>query len=275
MTRRTRQVGTIVLTAAADRVPRLEGRARNDARRPRGHEPRVVRARGRRSWSLTVPVLALRWGWLLDAHDIHERVPWLTRAVLRRVHGGAGPSDRRSAATPCASSRRRAGIPGAATVVTGTVLLERGLGGAATRAPRRDRVPALDRRATTSARTSGSRACSSSARWCSAFLFFARSARPLLASRRAAARAAAARRAAARASTRASTTTAAVRACSGRSFAVTLPCRRCASSPSGLRRRRSASTSIRGSTTSSGPCSSSSCSCRSRSTGSRCARPSS
>jgi len=30
----------------------------------------------------TVPLLAVRWCWLLRAHSIEERFPWLTRANL-------------------------------------------------------------------------------------------------------------------------------------------------------------------------------------------------
>ena len=126
MTRRTRQVGTLVLTAAAISVPRLEDRSRHDARRPRGREPRVVRARRRRSWSSRSRALALRWGWLLAAHGILERVPWLTRAVLRRVHGGPGAADVARRRRGARSSRRRGAIRDERRSSPATVLLERG-----------------------------------------------------------------------------------------------------------------------------------------------------
>ena len=80
---------------------------------------------------LTVPVLALRWGWLLAAHDIHERVPWLTRAYfVAYTAGQVLPTSLGGDAVRVVETTRR--HPGRATVVTGTVLLERGIGGAAT-----------------------------------------------------------------------------------------------------------------------------------------------
>jgi hypothetical protein len=79
----------------------------------------------------TVPVLALRWGWLLAAHDIHERVPWLTRAYfVAYTAGQVLPTSLGGDAVRVVETTRR--HPGRATLVTGTVLLERGLGGAAT-----------------------------------------------------------------------------------------------------------------------------------------------
>ena len=80
---------------------------------------------------VTVPVLALRWGWLLAAHDIHERVPWLTRAYfVAYTAGQVLPTSLGGDAVRVVETTRR--HPGRATLVTGTVLLERGLGGAAT-----------------------------------------------------------------------------------------------------------------------------------------------
>ena len=79
----------------------------------------------------TVPVLALRWGWLLAAHAIHERVPWLTRAYfVAYTAGQVLPTSLGGDAVRVVETARR--HPGRATVATGTVLLERGLGGAAT-----------------------------------------------------------------------------------------------------------------------------------------------
>ena len=130
MTRRTRQVGTLVLTAVAIAylIWKVDLGTTLD-----------VLADTNLAWFAlsvtimvaTVPVLALRWGWLLAAHAIHERVPWLTRAVLRRVHGRSGAPD--VARRRCGARRRDdTTSPRASTVVTGTVLLERGFGGAAT-----------------------------------------------------------------------------------------------------------------------------------------------
>ena len=144
MTRRTRQVGTLVLTAAAIAylVWKIELATTLD-----------VLADTNLAWFalavtimvVTVPVLALRWGWLLASHEIHERVPWLTRAYfVAYTAGQVLPTSLGGDAVRVVETTRR--HPGRATVVTGTVLLERGLGGAATRCARRDRVPALDRR---------------------------------------------------------------------------------------------------------------------------------
>jgi uncharacterized protein (TIRG00374 family) len=79
----------------------------------------------------TVPVLAFRWGRLLAAHAIHERLPWLTRAYfVAYTAGQVLPTSLGGDAVRVVETTRR--HPGRATVVTGTVLLERGLGGAAT-----------------------------------------------------------------------------------------------------------------------------------------------
>ena len=130
MTRRTRQVGTIVLTAAAIAylVWKVELGTTLD-----------VLADTNLAWFalavaimlLTVPVLALRWGWLLGAHDIHERVPWLTRAYfVAYTAGQVLPTSLGGDAVRVLETTRR--HPGRGTMVTGTVLLERGVGGAAT-----------------------------------------------------------------------------------------------------------------------------------------------
>lgn len=80
---------------------------------------------------LTVPVLAARWGWLLRAHGIHERLPWLTRAYFVAYAAGQllPTSLGGDAVRVVDTTRRHRGRVGA---VTGTVVLERGLGGAAT-----------------------------------------------------------------------------------------------------------------------------------------------
>jgi glycosyltransferase 2 family protein len=130
MSRRTRQVGTLVLTAAAIAylVWKIELGTTLD-----------VLADTNLAWFalavaivvVTVPVLALRWGWLLAAHDIFERVPWLTRTYfVAYTAGQVLPTSLGGDAVRVVETTRR--HPGRATIVTGTVLLERGVGGAAT-----------------------------------------------------------------------------------------------------------------------------------------------
>ena len=130
MTRRTRHVGTIVLSAAAIAylVWKVELGTTID-----------VLADTNLAWFalaaaimvLTIPVLALRWGWLLGAHAIHERVPWLTRAYfVAYTAGQVLPTSLGGDAVRVVETTRR--HPGRATVITGTVLLERGVGAAAT-----------------------------------------------------------------------------------------------------------------------------------------------
>jgi uncharacterized protein (TIRG00374 family) len=130
MNRRTRKIGTVVLTAAAIAylIWQVDLGTTLD-----------VLADANLAWFVlavaimigTVPALALRWGWLLDAHGIHERVPWLTRAYLVAYTAGQVlPSSLGGDAVRVAETVRR--HPGRTAVVTGTVLLERGLGGAAT-----------------------------------------------------------------------------------------------------------------------------------------------
>ena len=130
MTRRTRQVGTLVLTAFA--IAYLIWKV------DLGTTLDVLRDANLAWFALsvtimvaTVPVLALRWGWLLAAHAIYERVPWLTRAYfVAYTAGQVLPTSLGGDAVRVVETTRR--HPGRATVVTGTVLLERGLGGAAT-----------------------------------------------------------------------------------------------------------------------------------------------
>ncbi len=130
MTRRTRQVGTLVLTAAAIGylVWKIDLGTTLD-----------VLADTNLAWFalavtimvVTVPALALRWGWLLAAHDIHERVQWLTRAYfVAYTAGQVLPTSLGGDAVRILETGRR--HTGRTTVITGTVLLERGLGGAAT-----------------------------------------------------------------------------------------------------------------------------------------------
>jgi uncharacterized protein (TIRG00374 family) len=130
MNRRTRQVGTLVLTAAA--IAYLVWKVNLGTTLD-------VLADTKLAWFAlavtimvgTVPVLALRWGWLLASHAIHERVPWLTRAYfVAYTAGQVLPTSLGGDAVRVVETTRR--HPGRATVITGTVLLERGLGGAAT-----------------------------------------------------------------------------------------------------------------------------------------------
>src|SRR5262245_6107999 len=130
MTRRTRRVGTIVLTLAAlgYLVWKVDLGTTIDVLRD---ADLAWVALSVAIMILTVPVLAARWGWLLDAHDIHERVPWLTRTYfVAYTAGQVLPTSLGGDAVRVVETTRR--HPGRATVVTGTVLLERGLGGAAT-----------------------------------------------------------------------------------------------------------------------------------------------
>jgi glycosyltransferase 2 family protein len=130
MTRRTRQVGTLVLTAVAvaylvwkiDLGTTLEILGDTDL---------AWFALAVTIMVVTVPALALRWGWLLAAHDIHERVPWMPRAYfVAYTAGQVLPTSLGGDAVRILETGRR--HPGRTTVVTGTVILERGLGGAVT-----------------------------------------------------------------------------------------------------------------------------------------------
>ncbi|HUG64961.1 MAG TPA: lysylphosphatidylglycerol synthase transmembrane domain-containing protein [Gaiellaceae bacterium] len=130
MTRRTRQVGTLVLTVAAIAylIWKIELGATLD-----------VLADTNLAWFalatfimfVTVPALAWRWGRLLAAHEIYERVPWLTRAYfVAYTAGQVLPTALGGDAVRVVETVRR--HPGRSAVVTGTVVLERGIGGAVT-----------------------------------------------------------------------------------------------------------------------------------------------
>ncbi|HYI74893.1 MAG TPA: lysylphosphatidylglycerol synthase transmembrane domain-containing protein [Gaiellaceae bacterium] len=130
MTRRTRVLGTLVLTAAA--IAYLVWKVELDT-------TLEVLADTNLGWFLlaaaimvfTVPILAWRWGRLLEAHGIHEGLRWLTRAYfVAYTAGQILPTALGGDAVRVVETTRR--HPGRATVVTGTVLLERGLGGAVT-----------------------------------------------------------------------------------------------------------------------------------------------
>ena len=130
MSRRTRRVGTLVLTVAAlvYIVAQIDLGTTID-----------ILADANLAWFAlafaimfgTVPVLAARWGWLLRAHEITERVRWLARAYfVAYTAGQVLPTSLGGDAVRVVETVRR--HPGRTAVVTGTVLLERGLGGAAT-----------------------------------------------------------------------------------------------------------------------------------------------
>jgi len=79
----------------------------------------------------TVPVLAARWQALLRAHAIGEPVAWLTRAYfVAYTAGQILPTSLGGDAVRVVETARR--HAGRATAIAGTVVLERGLGGAAT-----------------------------------------------------------------------------------------------------------------------------------------------
>jgi uncharacterized protein (TIRG00374 family) len=80
---------------------------------------------------VTVVPMAWRWQWLLGAHEIHERLPWLARAYLVAYAAGQilPTSIGGDAMRIFETSRRHRGRGGP---VAGSVLLERALGGAAT-----------------------------------------------------------------------------------------------------------------------------------------------
>ena len=130
MKRTTRVVGTIVLTTAA--VAYLVWKI------DLGQTIDVI-VDADRWWFLlsiaimvgTVPAMALRWKWLLAAQRVDEHLPWLTRSyfvsytaaqILPTSIGG-------DAVRVVESSRRH---PGRTADMTAIVLLERGLGGVAT-----------------------------------------------------------------------------------------------------------------------------------------------
>ncbi len=80
---------------------------------------------------LTVPALAARWGWLLRAQGIEEGLAWRTRAYfVAYTAGQVLPTSLGGDAVRIVETARRHG--GRTAVATGTVVLERGLGGAAT-----------------------------------------------------------------------------------------------------------------------------------------------
>ena len=80
---------------------------------------------------LTVVPMALRWRWLLAAEGIHERVSWLTRSYfVSYTAGQILPTAIGGDAVRVLETARR--HPGRTAPITAIVLLERALGGAAT-----------------------------------------------------------------------------------------------------------------------------------------------
>jgi uncharacterized protein (TIRG00374 family) len=79
----------------------------------------------------SVPFMALRWKWLLRIKGIPERLAWLTRSYyVAYAAGQILPTSIGGDAVRVVETTRR--HPGRMADITGVVLLERGLGGAAT-----------------------------------------------------------------------------------------------------------------------------------------------
>ena len=197
---------------------------------------------------VTALPMAKRWQWLLAAQGIDRPLLVADPRVLRLVHGRARSCRPRSAATPCGSSRSSKRHPGRSGDLTAIVIIERGLGGAATvLLGAVGFVLAIGHYDVTAYL------------WLEgAFVFGtillivalllplgAAAAREAAAAARAAPR----RASAARRSTTACTTTAATPACCSRCSCSRPRSRRCGSSRSGRRARPSGSTSARASTT--------------------------
>ncbi len=130
MSRRVRIVGTLVLTALAVAflVWKIELRTTLDVL---AETDIVWFATAVAIMVLTVPVLALRWGWLLRAQRIEEGIAWLTRAYfVAYTAGQILPTSLGGDAVRIVETARRHG--GQTAVATGTVVLERAVGGAAT-----------------------------------------------------------------------------------------------------------------------------------------------
>jgi uncharacterized protein (TIRG00374 family) len=80
---------------------------------------------------VTVPPMAWRWQQLLAARGVHERVPWLTRAYfVSYAVGQVLPTSVGGDASRIFETSRR--HRGQITPITGSVLVERSLGGAVT-----------------------------------------------------------------------------------------------------------------------------------------------
>jgi uncharacterized protein (TIRG00374 family) len=80
---------------------------------------------------ITVPPMAWRWQWLLAARGVHEHISWLARAYfVSYAVGQVLPTSVGGDASRIFETSRR--HPGRITPITGSILLERSLGGAVT-----------------------------------------------------------------------------------------------------------------------------------------------
>ena len=130
MSRRTRRIGTLVLTIAAIAYLAWKIDLGTTLDVLRGTSPAWF-ALAVAIMVFTVPVLAARWGWLLQAQGMPERLRWLTRTYFAAYTAGQVlPTSLGGDAVRVVETVRR--HPGRTAVATGTVILERGLGGAAT-----------------------------------------------------------------------------------------------------------------------------------------------
>ncbi|MCS7006822.1 MAG: lysylphosphatidylglycerol synthase transmembrane domain-containing protein [Thermoleophilia bacterium] len=130
MSRRTRIAGTLVLTAAAVAYLAWKIELRTMVEVLRGASLAWF-ALAVAIMAGTVPVLAARWGWLLEAQGMPERLPWLTRTYFAAYAAGQIlPTALGGDALRIVETARR--HRGRTAVATGIVLLERGLGGGAT-----------------------------------------------------------------------------------------------------------------------------------------------
>jgi uncharacterized protein (TIRG00374 family) len=130
MSRRARATATLVLTAAAVAylVWKIELRAVVDVLLDA--DPWWV-ALAAVIMVATVPLMAVRWRHLMAAQGMADRLPWLTRAYfVAYTAGQVLPTSIGGDAMRVYETSRR--HPGRTGEVTAIVLLERGLGGAAT-----------------------------------------------------------------------------------------------------------------------------------------------
>ena len=111
MKRLLRVLATLAAHGPRGRLPRLEGRPRRDGRRAR-----ATRARGGSLLAVAIMIADAscrwrsRWQWLLASQGMRERLPLADAGLLRRPTRPARSCRPRSAATRCGSSRRRGGI---------------------------------------------------------------------------------------------------------------------------------------------------------------------
>ena len=130
MTRTKRRVGTIVLTAAA--IAYLVWKVDLGTTLDLLADTNLAWFASAIAITLVaIPVVAERWRWLLQAQGIEERLRWLTRAYLVGYAAGQVlPTSLGGDAVRVVETARR--HPGRTAAVTGTVVLERVVGGTAT-----------------------------------------------------------------------------------------------------------------------------------------------